>query len=275
MLSEYFGTGKVAVITGASSGIGLAMSKKCALEFKMHVFCIDIDKEELEASVQSIKNDMAAGSDQKVEAFVADVSDYDSVLKVREKLLADGLKTIHFLFNNAGTGLGGGALSDLSTFQRVVNVNGFGVIHGCMAFVPLMKKSGEAGLIVNTGSKQGITAPPGNLAYNVSKSIVKTYSEGLEHELMKDRKTNGGILRSALLIPGWVNTSIALKATRSEQGKDFDIEKVPFHEEKPANGAWMPSQIVEFLLSELSSDVNKYYVICPDNDVDRVSAQPI
>eukprot|EP00640_Fibrocapsa_japonica_P007124 CAMPEP_0113947868 /NCGR_PEP_ID=MMETSP1339-20121228/67189_1 /TAXON_ID=94617 /ORGANISM="Fibrocapsa japonica" /LENGTH=160 /DNA_ID=CAMNT_0000954661 /DNA_START=38 /DNA_END=520 /DNA_ORIENTATION=+ /assembly_acc=CAM_ASM_000762 len=114
--------------------------------------------------------------------------------------------------------------------------------------------------------------PPGNLAYNVSKSVVKTYSEGLEHELMKDRVENGGKLRSALLVPGWVNTSIALKTMRDQcnsNGEPFDADKVFFHEGKPATGAWMPSQVVEFLLSELALSAEKYYIICPDNDVDR------
>merc|ERR1719277_2977153 len=113
--------------------------------------------------------------------------------------------------NNAGVGTGGGALAPLKDWQRTIDVNAWGPIHGCQAFVPSMKASGKPGLIVNTGSKQGITMPPGNLSYNVSKAALKAYTEGLQHELRQESK-----LRAALLVPGWMNTSIMLKSKRSE-----------------------------------------------------------
>jgi short-subunit dehydrogenase len=101
----------------------------------------------------------------------------------------------------------------------------------------------------------------------MSKAALKCYTEGLEHDL----RTNGnGKLRAALLIPGWVNTSIMLKSVRDEKlekGEEFDASTVFFHEEKPAEGAWMPNQVVEFMISEL--DGGKFYIVCPDNDVDR------
>merc|ERR1719410_563126 len=136
-----------------------------------------------------------------------------------------------------------GALStDIETFQSVINVNTYGPIYGCLAFVPKMMASKEMGIIVNTGSKQGITKPPGTpLCYNVSKAALNAYTEGLEHELMKDRRENGGKLRAALLVPGWVNTSIALKRMRRDaeaEEKEFDVSKVYFSEDKPAKGAW-------------------------------------
>lgn len=109
--------------------------------------------------------------------------------------------------------------------------------------------------------------PPGNLTYNMSKAALKCYTEGLEHHL---RSVGGGKLRSALLIPGWVNTSIMLKSIRQEKldkGEAFDANSVFFHEAKPADGAWMPSQVVDFMLEELSK--GRFYIVCPDNDVDR------
>jgi len=109
--------------------------------------------------------------------------------------------------------------------------------------------------------------PPGNLTYNMSKAALKCYTEGLEHEL---RAQEGGKLRAALLVPGWVNTSIMLKSIRAEKlakGEPFDASTVFFHEEKPAQGAWMPQQAVDFMIQEL--DKGKFYIICPDNDVDR------
>eukprot|EP00521_Asterionellopsis_glacialis_P019158 CAMPEP_0195316596 /NCGR_PEP_ID=MMETSP0708-20121125/3705_1 /TAXON_ID=33640 /ORGANISM="Asterionellopsis glacialis, Strain CCMP134" /LENGTH=174 /DNA_ID=CAMNT_0040382051 /DNA_START=30 /DNA_END=557 /DNA_ORIENTATION=- len=133
-----------------------------------------------------------------------------------------------------------------------------------------MKESDEPGIIVNTGSKQGITMPPGNLTYNMSKAALKAYTEGLEHEFMKERSESNGKLKAALLVPGWVNTSIVLKVERAkatEAGNAFDANSVFFHEDKPATGAWMPSQIVDFMVQELNK--NRFYIICPDNDVDR------
>ena len=141
--------------------------------------------------------------------------------------------------------------------------------HGAMIFAPKMEESKEPGIIINTGSKQGITMPPGNLTYNMSKAALKCYTEGLEHSFMKKRTTEDGKLRAALLVPGWVNTSILLKSQRAkaEDPETFDKDSVFFHEEKPASGAWMPSQVVDFMIEEL--DKGRFYVICPDNEVDR------
>jgi NAD(P)-dependent dehydrogenase (short-subunit alcohol dehydrogenase family) len=194
---------------------------------------------------------------QKVEAVVVDVSDQASLVGLADRVFANGGKC-HFLMNNAGTGLGGGAMTDMDMVHHVMGVNTFGPMHGCIAFVPHMK---EPGIVVNTGSKQGITMPPGNLTYNVSKAALKVYTEGLEYELRQEGK-----LRAALLVPGWVNTSIVLKTLRAK-GDAVDETLVPFHEGKPASGAWMPSQVVEFMVQEL--DKGRFYIICPDNDVDR------
>merc|ERR1719395_165530 len=115
--------------------------------------------------------------------------------------------------NNAGVGAGGGACAPREKWQRTLGVNMWGPIHGCQAFVPAMKESGQPGLIINTGSKQGITCPPGNLAYNVSKAALKSYTEGLEHELRSDASCK---ISAGLLVPGWTNTSIMLKSKRAE-----------------------------------------------------------
>jgi len=176
--------------------------------------------------------------------------------------------------NNAGIGGGGGgsSMTPLHHIHKTVGVNTYGPIHGCQAFLPLMKLQGsDTSLIVNTGSKQGITMPPGNLIYNMSKAALKTYTEGLEHELRTERTKNDDFnIYCALLVPGWVNTSIVLKAMRTESEEsstDFDVDKVFFHEKKPADGAWMPKQVVDFMIKEL--DQGRFYIICPDNDVNR------
>ena len=234
----------------------------------MHVFLVDIDEDDLKAA-ETLVSEKATSESQQIESIVADVADEKAIFGVAEKVFA-ATGECNFLLNNAGIGQGGGALTDIDVVQKVMGVNTYGPIHGCLAFVPKMKESAKPGLIVNTGSKQGITMPPGNLTYNVSKAALKAYTEGLEHELRKERAESGGQLRAALLIPGWVNTSIVLKVEKEKakaQGKSFDKDSVFFHEDKPASGAWMPSRVIDFLLQEL--DKGRFYVVCPDNDVDR------
>ena len=209
---------------------------------------------------------------QKIQEVVADVSDVEALEKTATMIFNHPTtKSVHFLMNNAAVQVGGSALTtSMDVFSKVLSVNTLGPIHGCQAFVPFMKNKNQSGLIVNTGSKQGITMPPGNLTYNVSKAALKTWTEGLEHELMMERINGGGQLRAALLVPGWVNTSIALKESRARaemEGKAFDVNDVFFHEGKPAPGAWMPKQVIDFMLEKLND--GKFYIICPDNDVDR------
>jgi len=102
--------------------------------------------------------------------------------------------------------------------------------------------------------------------YNVSKAALKVYTEGLEHEL----RNSTDKISAALLVPGWVNTSIVLKSARAaaaDRGEAFDADSVFFHEAKPAAGAWMPREVADFMLAELAR--GKFYLICPDNDVSR------
>jgi len=102
----------------------------------------------------------------------------------------------------------------------------------------------------------------------MAKDHWLAYTEGLEHDLRSNEASKH--LRSALLIPGWVNTSIVLKSVRQEKldkGEEFDPSDVFFHEDKPASGAWMPQQVVDFMIQELDRGV--FYIVCPDNDVDR------
>jgi len=260
--------GNTAVITGASSGIGRAAAVYCAAQ-GMNVWLLDIDEEELKTAKELVIS-KALDKAQKIESRKVDVSSAEQVEAVSTEVFADGGRC-HFLMNNAGTGAGGGAMTDIKKLQFVMNVNAYGPIHGCLSFVPKMEAAGEAAIIVNTGSKQGITMPPGNLSYNVSKAALKAYTEGLEFELAKARRESQGKLRAALLVPGWVNTSIVLKNKRAkaiEEGKadEFDPKSVFFSEEKPHAGAWMPPQVIEYMVKLLNE--NKFYIICPDNDVD-------
>lgn len=270
-MTSVLGLGRTAVVTGASSGIGRA----AALDFAargMNVWMVDIDQAELEAAKELVQSKCQDASSQTIEGRVVDVSDKEAMTKLADEVFSKS-GNCHFLFNNAGVQLSvpkGGILADSnnSSMKTTLDVNLYGPIYGCLAFCPRMKASGEEGIVVNTGSKQGITMPPGNLPYNVSKAALKCYTEGLEHDL---RNAPGCKVRAALLVPGWVNTSIMLKTVRQEAlekdpTKEFDPNSVFFHEDKPAKGAWMPQEVIDFMVEEL--DKGRFYLMCPDNDVD-------
>jgi len=279
--STVFQPGKVAVITGASSGIGKAVARRCA-NLKMKVVLADIDAGDLEEARQEVA--ALADSASDVLAVPTDVADPAALVALQQKTFHT-FGGCHFLMNNAGTGVGGGVQAPLSTWSGTMGVNFMGPIHGCQAFVGPMQEflkagGGSEGLIVNTGSKQGITMPPGNLVYNCSKAALKCFTEGLEHDLRTQHAKNKDDtprIRAALLVPGWVNTSIALKTKRAEMkaggaaAEELSNERLReetfFHEAKPAAGAWMPDQVVTFMLEQLA--LGRFYIICPDNDVDR------
>lgn len=232
---------------------------------------IDIEGDELSLAQKMVKSQSTAlDKGQMVLAEVLDVSNKKLVVLLADQVF-EATGKCNVLFNNAGVGLGGGPLTtDFETIHKVMEINTYGPIHGCMAFVDRMKESAQPGIIINTGSKQGITAPPGNVFYNMSKAALKVYTEGLEHELLLERLEGTCKLRAALLIPGWVNTSILLKTERAKaasNGESFDPSKVFFHEDKPHDGAWNPNQVIDLMISEL--DAGRFYILCPDNEVDR------
>jgi NAD(P)-dependent dehydrogenase (short-subunit alcohol dehydrogenase family) len=151
------------------------------------------------------------------------------------------------LMNNAGISPGAKIFGPLENWQRVFAVNLWGVIHGSQVFAPYMIERGRPGLIINTGSKQGITTPPGEPAYNVTKAGVKAFTEALQHEL---RNAEGCRISAHLLIPGHVFTGLTARGRT----------------EKPA-GAWTPEQTIDFMLDRL--EAGDFYILCPDNDVPR------
>ena len=235
-----FQKGNTAVITGAASGIGLAAAKAMA-GFGMGVVMIDLPGEKLVTAAKELSN-MGAG----VLAIGADVSN-EAALKSAAAQVASEMPPVTFLMNNAGLGPASSTLETSPAWMQIMGVNLWGVIHGTQAFAPAMRAHGEAGLIVNTGSKQGITTPPGNPAYNVSKAGVKAFTEALAHEL---RNRPNSKVSAHLLIPGWVFTGLTAAAGATN----------------PA-GAWTPEQTVDFMLASLER--GDFYILCPDNDVTR------
>ena len=233
-----FSSGRVAVITGAASGIGLATARRCA-GFGMHVVLADLAGEALDQARAGVEAVPAVG---KVLAVATDVSQLDAVQMLRDAVLAafDG---VDFLINNAGIEAGGGAFDDIAAWRRTLETNLWGVIHGIHVFAPTMADRPVPSLIVNTGSKQGITTPPGNTAYNVSKAGIKVATEGLQHEL---RNRPGCRVTAHLLIPGFTFTGITGR------------------KDKPP-GAWTADQVVDALLEGITA--GRFYIVCPDNEV--------
>jgi NAD(P)-dependent dehydrogenase (short-subunit alcohol dehydrogenase family) len=234
---------RVAVVTGAASGIGLAASAKFAA-LGMKVCMADLSGEALEAGAAKVR--AIAAQPNYVRSFPTDVSNLEDVRRLKASAI-DAFGEVAVLMNNAGTGGGGELFGDPARWRRILDVNLWGVINGVQTFAPDMIKQGTAAAIVNTGSKQGITCPPGDTAYNVSKAGVKVVTEALAHEL---RNIEGCFVSAHLLIPGFVFTSMT-KGSRTE---------------KPA-AAWTPEQLVDFMLPAMER--GDFYILCPDNDVPR------
>ena len=236
-------SGRTAVITGGASGIGLATAKRLA-GLGMNVVLADRAGGALDAAVLEVAG--TAGSQGKVLAVACDVARPDDLGTLADRSF-EKFGEVSFLMNNAGVGNNPGSpWENLDDWKSLIDVNFWGVMHGVQAFGGRMLAQGTPGIIVNTGSKQGITTPPGNLAYNVSKSALKTYTEGLAHAL---RNEPGAKISAHLLIPGFTFTGIT-------EG----------HTEKPA-GAWTAEQVVEFMLEKLSR--GDFYILCPDNETER------
>ncbi|MEL0221793.1 MAG: SDR family NAD(P)-dependent oxidoreductase [Deltaproteobacteria bacterium] len=241
MTHSAFQPNAVAVITGGASGIGLATAQRLAA-MGLRLVIVDVREALLEPAAEQLRQLGAP----EVMASSTDVSDREALVEL-ETLVAERFGGTDILMNNAGIQPGSSLLDDPENWLRILGVNLGGIVYGTQVFVPRMIERGRPGLVINTGSKQGITTPPGDPAYNVSKSGVKTFTEALAHEL---RNTEGHQLTAHLLIPGFDFTDLT-RGSRTE---------------KPA-GAWTPEQTAEFLFQSLER--GDFYILCPDNDVSR------
>lgn len=192
--------GKIAVVTGAASGIGRALAlalarRSCVLELA------DIDELGLRATADACR---ALGSGVYTRGI--DVSQREAVhawaREVGER------HAVNLVFNNAGVALGGGVEEIVyDDIERIMSVNFWGVVYGTMAFLPLLRRSGD-GHVVNIASIYGALAMPGQSAYNASKFAVRGFSESLRMEL----DIKGCNVSSSLVLPGGIRTNIAASA---------------------------------------------------------------
>ena len=236
--------GNVAVITGGASGIGLAAAMRFAAR-GMKILLADLGGERLEAALREVRAVSPLGADG-VRAVPTDVSKAEDLYAL-ESASRSAFGGVDVLMNNAGIQPGSSILDSTSDWRRIIDVNLWGIIEGSRIFAPAMMATGKPALIINTGSKQGITTPPGDPAYNVSKAGVKAFTEALQHEL---RNKEGCKVTAHLLIPGFVFTPLTANGRT----------------EKPA-AAWTPEETVDFMIQSLNA--GDFYILCPDNDVSR------
>jgi NAD(P)-dependent dehydrogenase (short-subunit alcohol dehydrogenase family) len=234
----------VAVITGGASGIGLAAAMRFA-HLGMKICVADLGTNRLTEAETKLLS-VTPGGAANVMVMAVDVSRVEEVSGL-EAAVRERFGGTDILMNNAGIQPGSEMFGPLENWQRILGVNLWGVIHGSQIFAPGMIERGRPGLIINTGSKQGITTPPGDPAYNVSKAGLKAFTEALQHEL---RNAAGSRISAHLLIPGFVFTGLTARGRT----------------EKPA-GAWTAEQTVDFMIERI--DAGDFYILCPDNDVPR------
>ncbi len=222
--------GEIAVVTGAALGIGRAMAKRF-VEAGMRVALLDVDAEHL--------HDARAEVGGETEAILCDVAEIESLEHACGRIIADMGQAPSVLVNNAVTRIGRGMDAPMREWHRAIDINVFGVVNGVRAFLPAMQERGRPGAIINVGSKQGITNPPGHPVYNMAKAAVKSFTESLEHEL---RQKPDPHISAHLLVPGWTTTGTI--------------------EHKP--GAWQPVQVVDYMMEAMSA--GSFYIICPDDE---------
>ncbi|MEP3280481.1 MAG: SDR family NAD(P)-dependent oxidoreductase [Stappiaceae bacterium] len=231
--------GGLAVVTGAASGVGLVAAQRFA-QSGLGVVLADLPGDALDEAMEHVKSVAKDGA--SVFAVLTDVSDATSVGALAEQVFAAG--EVAVLMNNAGISLPTGSWENADNWRRLIEVNFFGVMNGVHAFVPKMIEANRPAVVVNTGSKQGITTPPGNPGYNVSKAGVKVLTEMLAHDLMQADVP----IDAHLFVPGFTYTGMTQR----------------YFSEKPA-GAWTSEQTVDHFIERMKA--GDFYILCPDNDV--------
>jgi NAD(P)-dependent dehydrogenase (short-subunit alcohol dehydrogenase family) len=242
--SAVLARGRGAIITGAASGIGFAAARRF-VTLGMRVCIADLDAAALEAAAVELAG-LAPGGTAEVLSVRADVSSPAEVDRLASAAFGR-FGDIAVLMNNAAAFEGGDSFSDKDAWRHLLEVNVLGVLNGVQRIGRAMIDQGKPGAIINTGSKQGITSPPGNTAYNVTKAAVKSLTEGLAHTL---RNIPGCLITAHLLIPGFTYTGNMAKRVSK----------------KPA-AAWLPEQVAERLIEGLVR--NEFYILCQDSETTR------
>src|SRR5262245_55918335 len=251
---------KVAVITGAASGIGRALADRCVQE-GMKAVLADVEAEPLATAEASLK---ASGA--TVLAVQTDVSQARDVEALAQKTM-EAFGAVHVLCNNAGVGTEAAVWeSTLAEWEWVVGVDLWGVIHGVRVFVPLMLAQDTECHVVNTASMAGLISGPGLGAYKVAKHGVVTLSETLHHELAE----RGAKVKVSVLCPGLVNTRIM----ESARNRPEHLPRTEPHDPASAAGwetlrqlvpaGMPPGQVADAVFKALRKD--RFYILTHPED---------
>ncbi len=238
MTSPLFNQHNAALITGAAMGIGRATALACA-RIGMRIAAVDLPGPDLDALEQEL--DSLTDNSAHTLCIAADLSEQGSAAHIFSRV-TDQLGSVNLLMNNAVSREGRTFDGTTDQWRKLFDVNLWPVVEASRLFMPEMIRNGQRAAIVNVGSKQGITNPPGTPAYNMSKAAVKSFTEQLEHEL-RSNEQNHGQVTSHLLVPGWTTT-----------GKN-----------EHKQGAWLPEQVVDYMMQAI--DRGSFYIVCPDNEV--------
>ncbi|MGH9228775.1 MAG: SDR family NAD(P)-dependent oxidoreductase [Acidimicrobiales bacterium] len=202
--------GKVAVVTGGASGIGLGLARRFAGE-RMRVVLADVERGALDTATAGLADEFGADN---VVGVLTDVRD-DEAVDALAAAAFERFGTVHVLCNNAGVGVGGLTWTvPADRWRWAVEVNLLGVARGIRAFVPRMIEQGE-GHVVNTASAAGILTGPAMAPYFATKHAVVALSESLYFDL----QLTGGTVGVSVLCPEWVRTNIA----DSERNRPNDV----------------------------------------------------
>lgn len=258
----------LAIITGGASGIGFAAAKALSSTWGMHVAIGDVAgnlnsvseglQKHAQNGVKVWASHVDVGDKVSLEKFRDDVQQYVSVsvsghdMKEAYTIHTSAFPDIPLTVLMANAGVSGPTkASDWSGWDRVFHTNLYGPIFTVQTFLGHIKAHGKPSLIINTGSKQGITTPPmTGPAYNASKAVVKVFTEQLAWELRSETATKH--IEPKLLIPGFVFTGLSGANKPDAQ--------------KP-QGAWTPEQTVEFMWEAIEK--GSFYVLCPDDETPR------
>lgn len=239
MSNKVISAGNVAVITGAAKGIGAAAARSLAQQ-GMKLCLFDRNKQALEQLVNELNTETLP--------VIGDITCADALQQLRDTVYSTWGK-VNLLFNNAGVKIAAGACDSPELWREQLEVNLLSMVATQHVFLPEMIKMPESGAIVNLGSKEGITTPPGFAAYNASKAAVKVLTEQLSHQLLKETNSR---LTAHLLVPGYTWTDM------NDPGMDERRGNKP-------DEAWTADEVIDYFLPRFER--GDFYIICPDNAV--------
>lgn len=239
MTNTLIAPGRTAAITGAAKGLGAAAARRFAAE-GMRLSLFDRDAEALAQLANSLTVD--------VHCCVGDITRGEDISRFHRETAAR-FDDIALVMNNAGIKAGAGPWGSPQAWYTQLQANLLSMIEMQSLFVPMLLRQPGRSAVVNLGSKEGITTPPGNAAYSVAKAGVKVLTEQLAHEL---RQAVGEKVTAHLLVPGYTWTPMNFP------GMDETQDPQP-------TAAWRAEQVIAHFITRVNA--GDFYIICPDNEV--------